>query len=106
MKSTSWMSALNRSLVPARTHGFSSPQRSHFREIAVSDGEWLGALLHRDRSDAEHAAKLVLGDLHRAGRGRTAWRRLRKGGGAGGVERYCAFYLLHDLVNVAVEHRY
>src|SRR6266436_3865404 len=80
--------------------------RSHFREIAVSDGEWLGASLHRDRSDAEHAAKFVLGYLHRAGRGRAAWCGLRKGGGAGGVERYRAFYLLHNLVNVAVEHRY
>src|SRR6267378_8108911 len=48
-------------------------------------------------------------------RNRLGWttRRLRHfqflptpGRHPGGVERYCAFHLLHDLVNVAVEHRY
>jgi hypothetical protein len=79
---------------------------SDFAEIAVGDGERLSALLYLDRVNAEHAAKPVLGHLHRARprRGTGCWH--WKGGGAGGVERYCAFHLLHDLVNVAVEHCY
>ena len=38
------------------------------------------------------------------GRWRRAGRRLRKGGRARGVEGHVAFDLLHDLVDVAVQH--
>ena len=49
---------------------------------------------------------LSSGDLHRAGRGRGARRRLRKGGRARGMESDVAFHLLHHLMDVAVEHRH
>src|SRR5262249_25234297 len=70
----------------------------------VDDGELLVALLEVDAGNAEHAAKLGVFDLHRAGRGGGARRRLRERGRAGGVEGNAALDLLHDLVDVAVEH--
>src|SRR3979490_2286887 len=72
----------------------------------VDDGEALIAGLEVDAGDAEHRAKLVVGDLHRSGRRGTARRGLREGGRARGVERHVAFDLLHHLVDVAVQHRH
>src|SRR6266851_5710636 len=72
----------------------------------VDDRERLVAHLEVDAGDAEHAAQLVVGDFHRAGRGRGARGRLREGGGARGVERDVALDLLHHLVDMAVQHRH
>src|ERR1700680_4286038 len=46
----------------------------------IDDGETLLALLERNRSNAEHRAQLVVGDLQRAGRRRGSRRGLREGG--------------------------
>ena len=62
------------------------------------------ALLDRDAADAEQAAQLARRHGHRPGRWRRARRRLREGGRARRVEGDVAFDLLHDLVDVAVEH--
>src|SRR5258708_25031251 len=43
----------------------------------VDDGEALLAALEGHTGDAQHRTKLVIGDLHRTGRRRAAWRRLR-----------------------------
>src|SRR5208282_5757981 len=73
----------------------------------VDDREPLLVLLERDGGDAKHGAQPVGGDLlHRSRGGSATRRRLRKRGGAGGVERDVAFDLLHHLVDVAVEHRH
>src|SRR5450631_3298259 len=72
----------------------------------VDDGEALLAGLEVDAGDPEHAAKLVVGDLHRPGRGRRTRRRLRERSRARGVEGDVALDLLHHLVDVAVEHRH
>src|ERR1700733_2063272 len=72
----------------------------------VDDREALIAGLEIDAGDAEQAAKLVVGDLHRTGRGRGARRRLRERGRARGVEGDVALDLLHHLVDMAVEHRH
>src|SRR4051812_45352217 len=56
-------------------------------ERRVDDRELFLALREVDAGDAEHAAELGVLDLHRAGRGGSAGRGLREGGGAGGVER-------------------
>jgi hypothetical protein len=90
----------------ASPSGVQRGKSSNFREIAVSDGERLVALFYGDGGDAEHTAQPVLWDLHGAGRGCCARRGLQERGRAGGVERHRAFHLLHDLVNVAVEHRH
>src|SRR5882724_4779110 len=70
----------------------------------VDDGEALIARLEVDAGNTEQAAELVVGDLHRPGRGGGARRRLRKRGRARGVEGDVALDLLHHLVDVAVEH--
>src|SRR5258708_3288499 len=70
----------------------------------VDDRKALIARLEVDAGDAEQAAKLVVGDLHRSGRGGTARRRLRERGRARGVEGDVALDFLHHLVDVAVEH--
>src|SRR3954471_8490207 len=72
----------------------------------VDDGQALFAGLEVDAGNAEQAAKLVVGDLHRSGGGRGARRRLREGGRARGVERDIAFHLLHHLMDVTVQHRH
>src|SRR5450759_1362635 len=72
----------------------------------VDDGEALLAGLEVDAGDAEQRAKLVVGDLHRPGRGGGARRRLRERGRARGVEGDVALDLLHHLVDVAVQHRH
>src|ERR1700756_1909158 len=72
----------------------------------VDDGKPLLSALEGDVGDAENRAQLVVGDFHRPGRGRRARRWLREGGRPGGVECDVAFDFLHDLVNVAVEHRH
>ena len=59
-----------------------------------------------DAGEAEQTAQLFGWNEFRARRGRGTGRRLRKGGGASGVEGHVAFDLLHDLVDVAVEHRH
>ncbi len=74
------------------------------RQRAVGDGERLGALPVGDVGDAEDAAQLSGRYQLGAGRGRGARRRLRERGRARGVERHVAFNLLHDLVDVPVEH--
>src|SRR6185312_14461647 len=73
-------------------------------ERRVDDRELLIVLLEVDAGDPEHAAELRVLDFHRAGRGGGAGRGLREGGRARGMERDGAFDLLHDLVDVAVEH--
>src|ERR1700730_12303297 len=71
----------------------------------VDDREVLSAALEVDAGNAEQAAKLVVGDLHRPGRRGGARRRLRERGRARGVEGDVALDLLHHLVDVAVQHR-
>src|ERR1700730_899753 len=71
----------------------------------VDDGKPLLSALEGDVGDAEHRAQLVVGDFQRSRRGRRTRRWLREGGRPGGVEGDVAFDFLHDLVNVAVEHR-
>src|SRR3954453_368655 len=70
----------------------------------VDDRKPLIARLEVDAGDADQAAKPVVGDLHWAGRGRSARCGLREGGGARGVEGDVAFDLLHHLMDMAVEH--
>src|SRR5260370_34282279 len=70
----------------------------------VDDGEALIARLEVDAGNTKQAAELVVGDLHRPGRGGGPRRRLRKRGRARGVEGDVALDLLHHLVDVAVEH--
>src|SRR5580692_6545870 len=70
----------------------------------VDDGKRLIALLEVDAGDAEHAAEFGVLDLHRAGRGGGARRRLRERGRACGVEGDVALDLLHHLIDVAVKH--
>src|ERR1700694_1409802 len=69
----------------------------------VDDREVLSAALEVDAGNAEQAAELVVGDLHRPGRGGGARRRLRERCRARGVEGDVALDLLHHLVDVAVE---
>jgi hypothetical protein len=54
--------------------------------------------------DAEQSVQLAGRNEFRAGRRRRAGRRLRKAGRARCMERHIAFDLLHELVNVAVQH--
>ena len=53
--------------------------------------------------DAQHAAQLIRGHFHGAGRRRSAGRRLRERGGQRRVKSDVAFHFLHDLVNMAVQ---
>src|ERR1700722_7221663 len=57
-----------------------------------------------DARDAQHPWKLIRRDLERSRTGAVARSRLRIGGRACGMERDVAFHLLHDLVDVAVQH--
>ena len=75
-------------------------------ERLVDDREPLLPTLEVNVGDAEQRTQLVVGNLHRSRRGRRARRGLRKGGGHGGVKGDVALDLLHDLVDVTVEHRY
>src|SRR5262249_13746842 len=59
-----------------------------------------------DVGDAEKRAQLVVGDFHRSRRRCRARRWLRESGRHGGVKGDVALDLLHDLVDVAVEHGY
>src|SRR3979490_2157451 len=70
----------------------------------VDDGEALIAGLEVDTGDAEQRAKLVVGDLHRPGRGGRSRCGLWERGRARGVEGDIAFDLLHHLVDVAIQH--
>src|ERR1700738_1072771 len=72
----------------------------------VDDREALIAALEVDAGNAKQAAKLVVGDLHRPGRGGGARRRLRESGRARVVEGDVALDLLHHLVDVAVQYGY
>src|SRR5258708_17421527 len=72
----------------------------------VDDGKPLLSTLEGDVGDAENRAQLVVGDFQRSRRGRRTRRWLREGCRPCGVEGDVAFDLLHDLVNVAVEHRH
>src|SRR5882672_5425991 len=72
----------------------------------VDDREALIARLEVDAGNAEQATELVVGDLHRSGRGGGARRRLRKRGRARGVEGDVALDLLHHLVDMAIEYRH
>src|SRR6266478_6854015 len=71
----------------------------------VDDGKPLLSTLEGDVGDAENRAQLVVGDFQRSRRGRRTRRWLREGGRPGGVECDVALDLLHDLVDVTVEHR-
>src|SRR5450631_3977972 len=57
-----------------------------------------------DVGNSKHIAKLLSRHLHWSGRGRGAWRWLRKGGGHGGMKCDIALHLLHDLMDMAIEH--
>src|SRR5262245_60039388 len=72
----------------------------------VDDGETLLVLLEGHAGDAEHAAQFVVRDCHRARRRRRAWRVLREGSRARGMEGDVALDLLHDLVDMAVKYRH
>ena len=62
-------------------------------------------MLHdRHAGDPEHPGQLIRGHLERPGAGAFARRRLRIGRRACGVEGDVAFDLLHDLMNVSVQH--
>src|SRR5260370_8000018 len=71
----------------------------------VDDGKPLLSALEGDVGDAENRAQLVVGDFHRSRRGCRTRRWLREGGRHGGVKGDVALDLLHDLVDVTVEHR-
>src|SRR5437667_1330976 len=70
----------------------------------IDDRKPLVALPEIDAGDPKQAAQLAVFDLHWAGRGGRAWRRLREGRRARGVEGYVALHLLHHLVDVTVQH--
>src|ERR1700676_5163149 len=72
----------------------------------VDDREVLSAALEVDAGNAEQAAKLVVGDLHRPGRRGGARHRLRERGRARGVEGDVALDLLHHLVDGAFQPGY
>src|SRR5450432_3927480 len=72
----------------------------------VDDRKALIARLEVDTGNPKQAAKLVVGDLHRSGRGGGARRRLRERGRARGVEGDVALDLLHHLMDVAVQYGY
>ena len=72
----------------------------------VDDGEALLTTLEGDIGNTEKRTQLVVGDLHRSRRGCCARRWLRKGSRHGGVKRDAALDLLHDLVDMTVEHGY
>src|SRR5215212_4858692 len=72
----------------------------------VDDRQGLITWLEVDARNTEQSAKLVVADLHRAGRGGRAGRRLRKRGRTRGVEGDVALDLLHHLVNVTVQYRH
>src|SRR5436190_1302998 len=69
----------------------------------IDDREPLLALHEVDIGNAEQGAQLVVGDLHRAGRWRTAGRRQRERGSHGSVEGDIALHLLHHLMDVAIK---
>src|SRR5262249_38451458 len=72
----------------------------------IDNGEPLLSTLERDVGNAEKRAQLVVGDFHRSRRRCRTRCWLRKGGRHGGVKRDVALDLLHDLVDVTVEHRH
>src|SRR5882724_4153509 len=69
-------------------------------EVFVHDRKAVGALHVIHLGYAQHGGKNSRRDLHGAGLGRCAGRRLRKSGGGGGVEGNVAFDLFQRLVNV------
>src|SRR5262245_29723717 len=71
----------------------------------VDDGKPLLSAFEGDVGDAENRAQLVVCNFHRTRRGSRARRGLREGSRHRGVEGDVAFDLLHDLVDVTVEHR-
>ena len=74
------------------------------RQRCVGYGKLADALLIDDAADAEQPAQLAGRHEFRAGRGRRAGRRLRKSGGARSVKSDGALDLLHQLVDVSVQH--
>src|SRR5262245_44752902 len=75
-------------------------------ERCVGDGKGLVANPHRDAGDAEHGAKLICRHCHWPWGRRRARDRLWEACRARGMEGDCSFRLLHDLMDVAVEHRH
>src|SRR5581483_2836696 len=74
-------------------------------EGRIHDGERLRARHEGDAAQAEQRTHLLAGDvLARPGRRGGAGRGLREGRGARRVEADVALHLLHDLVDVAVQH--
>src|ERR1700688_3752596 len=57
-----------------------------------------------DAGYPKHRRQLIRGDLKRPGSGPHAGERLRIGSRASRVESHVAFDLLHNLMNVTVEH--
>src|SRR4051794_959636 len=72
----------------------------------IDDGQRFSAANEIDGGDAEIFAEVAGSHFHRPRRGSGAGGRLREGGRARGVERDIAFHLLHNLMNVPVEHRH
>src|SRR3954451_10713516 len=72
----------------------------------IDDGQRVSAANEIDGGDAEIFAEVTGSHLHRPRRRSGAGGRLREGGRARGVERDIAFHLLHDLMDVPVEHRH
>src|SRR5215470_5198280 len=72
----------------------------------VDDGEPLLPAFEGDVGDAENRAQFVVGDFHRSGRRSGTRCGLRERGRHRGMEGRVAFDLLHDLVDVTVEHRH
>ena len=79
-------------------------RRRQAGQRGVDDGERAATRNERHVRDAEHALELFRIDLHRTRGGCGARCGLRKGGRHRGVKRHVALHLLHDLVNVAVQH--
>src|SRR5580658_5903355 len=78
---------------------------NHLGEGLIDHRQALAACDEADFAHAEHAAQFVGRRRHWARRGAGgSRRRLREGGGAGGVEGNVSFQLLLHLVDVAVQH--
>src|SRR6266567_1806123 len=89
----------------AQKVGFISSLRWTSTELCVHDREAVGALHVTHLGYAQHAGKNFRRDLHRAGLGCRAGRRLRKSRGCCGVKGHIALDLFERLVNVAVKYR-
>src|SRR5439155_17863154 len=83
---------------------FISSLRWTSTELCVHDREAVVALHVIHFGYAQHGGENFRRDFHRTGLGRSARRRLRRGGGRGGVEGHIALDFFERLMNVPVKH--